>query len=97
MAKRIGGYRRKSRGIFRKNYKNKGKISLSKFFKEFKEGDKVVLQAEPAVQKGIYFQRYHGKSGLILGKKGSCYEVLIKDKNRGKRLVIPPIHLKSIR
>jgi len=96
MAQRVGGNRRKTRKIFKKNYKDKGKISLSKYFKEYKIGDKVILKAEPAVQKSIYFPRYHGKSGIVKGKKGSCYEILIKDKNKEKNIITHPVHLKPI-
>jgi len=96
MAKRVGGNRRKTRKIFKKHYKDKGKISLSKYFKEYKTGDKVILKAEPAVQKGIYFPRYHGKLGVVKGKKGFCYEILIKDKNKQKNIIVNPVHLKAI-
>lgn len=96
MAKRIGGNRRKTRGIFKKNYKAKGKVSLTKYFKEFKVGDKIVLKAEPAVQKGIYFPRFHGKSGIVKGKKGDCYEIAIKDNKKEKSVTVHPVHLKAI-
>ncbi len=95
MAKRVGGSRRKTRNIYKKHYKDKGKIPLSKYFKEYKIGDKVILKAEPAIQKSIYFHRYHGKSGIVKGKKGSCYEVTIKDKNKEKNIIVHPVHLKG--
>lgn len=88
-----GGFRRKTRGILSKNYKLKGKISLRRFFQELKEGDKVVMKAEPAYQKGMYYPRFHGKSGMVIGKKGECYEVLIKDGNKEKMLIVHPVHL----
>ena len=44
-----------------------------------KVGDEVILKLEPAVQKGMYFPRFHGKQGTIAAKKGNCYEVNIKD------------------
>lgn len=93
MTKRVGGNRRKTRKIFKKHYKAKGKISLSKYFKEYEIGDRVILKAEPAVQKSIYSPRFHGKSGIVKGKKGSCYEVLIKDHNKEKNIIIHPVHL----
>ena len=93
MVQRIGGFRRKTRQIMRKSVRQKGKISLSKYFQQFKEGERVVLKAEPAVQKGMYFPRFHGKSGIIKGKKGRCYEVNIKDGGKEKVLIVHPVHL----
>jgi len=95
MAKRIGGPRRKTRNKLKKNIREKGKISITRYFQRLNEGDKVYLTAEPAVQKGMYFPRFHGQSGVIVGKQGACYRVKIKDKNKEKVILIHPVHLKK--
>jgi len=97
MVSRIGGFRRKTRKKLRKSPAQKGKISLRAYLQEFKEGDRVVLKAEPAVQKGMYFPRFHGKAGIIQAKKGKCYRVLIKDINKEKVMDVHPVHLKKIK
>lgn len=94
MAQRIGSFRRKTRQKLSKLKRQKGKISISSYFKELKMGDKVVLKAEPAVQKGMYFPRHHGKIGTVTGKQGSCYIVTIYDKNKQKTIIVHPVHLK---
>ncbi|MDD5253883.1 MAG: 50S ribosomal protein L21e [Candidatus Nanoarchaeia archaeon] len=96
MAQRIGGFRRKTRYKLQKKKAEKGRIVLRKFLQEFKEGDKVYLKADPAYQKGMYFPRFHGKSGIIRGKKGGCYNVMIKDGNKQKEILIHPVHLKRV-
>lgn len=96
MVKRIGKGRRKTRHAMRKNIRKKGKISISSYFQEFKEGDKVALKAEPAVQKGMYFRRFHGQTGIIKGKTGKCYEVMLKDRGKQKMLIVHPVHLKKV-
>ena len=78
----------------KKNYRDKGKISISKYFAKFKAGEKVVLKAEPAVQKGIYHLKFHGKVGVVKGMSGRCYNVVIKDGNKPKLVIVHPIHLK---
>jgi len=93
MATRIGGFRRKTRDKLAKPQKQKGKMSLTKFFQKFNEGDKVYLKADPAYQKGMYFPRFHGKVGVLKGKKGRCYEVQIKDFGKDKTLIVHPVHL----
>tara|TARA_Y100000310_G_scaffold78902_1_gene75582 strand:+ start:3982 stop:4278 length:297 start_codon:yes stop_codon:yes gene_type:complete len=98
MVKRTGGARRKTRNKFSKNIKEKGKISLRKYFQEFKEGEKVLLKVEPSIQKGVYFRRFHSKIGIVKGKKGNCYTVSINDMKKGKQktLMIHPVHLKKV-
>lgn len=95
MAQRIGGNRRKTRNKLKKNVRRQGKISLTRYFQKFNEGDKVYLTAEPAVQKGMYFPRFHGKAGIIKGKQGFCYKVQVKDMNKNKIIIIHPVHLKK--
>jgi len=93
--KRIGGLRRKTRHKLKKEIRTKGKISLRRFFQRFKEGDKVYLSAESAVQKGLYHPRFHGKAGTIKAKQGSNYYVEIKDGNKPKTVLIHPVHLRK--
>ncbi len=94
--KRIGGIRRKTRSIFRKDRRTKGKISVSRFLQSFKIGEKVKLKIEPAIQKGAYHPMFHGRVGVIKGKRGRCYEIAINDGSKQKTLIVHPIHLKRI-
>ena len=96
MVDRVGGFRRNTRHKMRKNVRDKGKISLRQFLQTFKVGDKVLLGAEPAHQKGMYFPRFYGKVGVVSKKVGTCYEVKIKDINKSKTVVVHPIHLKTV-
>ena len=94
MTKRIGGFRRKTRYRFKKERRAKGKISLTRYFQSFSAGDRVYLDVEPAVQKGMYFPRFMGKVGVVKGKRGRCYEVTVKD-GKEKMLIVHPVHLKK--
>ncbi len=93
MTKRIGGFRRKTRDKLSKNIRERGKLSLARYFQKFNENEVVMLKAEPSVQRGMYFPRYHGKSGKIIGMKGKCYQVRIQDGGKQKTLVVHPVHL----
>ncbi|MEW6062778.1 MAG: 50S ribosomal protein L21e [Nanoarchaeota archaeon] len=94
--KRIGGSRRKTRKKLKKNIRLKGKISLRKYFQNFNIGDKVCLVAEPSIQKSMYHARFHSLTGTVKAKRGSCYEILVKDKNKEKTIITHPIHLKRL-
>lgn len=96
MVKRTGGSRRKTRHKLKKNVRTRGKISLTSFFQKFNSGDKVVLKAEPAYQKGMYFPRFHGKTAVISKQIGTCYEVLLNDQGKDKTLIVHPVHLKKL-
>jgi len=93
---RTGGFRRKTRHKMSKNIRQKGKLSITKFLSVFNSGDKVCLVAEPAYQRGMYFPRFHGKAGIVVGKKGNCYEIQIKDFTKTKKVIVHPVHLKRL-
>ncbi|MBW2989614.1 50S ribosomal protein L21e [Candidatus Woesearchaeota archaeon] len=90
-----GGLRRKTRSLFRKHSREKGRMSLRRYFQTFNEGEKVFLSVEPSVQKGMYHPRFYGKTGIIKNRAGKCYEVLIKDQSKQKTLIVHPVHLKK--
>ncbi len=96
MAKRIGGPRRKTRGMLMKKRGDKGKVSLTRYLQVLNAGDRVVLKAEPAVHRGQYFRRFHGMIGTVKEQKGSCYFVQITDKTKPKTLIVHPVHLKKV-
>lgn len=96
MVTRIGGNRRKTRSILKKPRRQRGKISLRNYLQTFEPGTKVVLKAEPAIHKGLYFRRYHGLVGLIKEKTGTCYTLTLKDQDKEKTLVVHPVHLKRL-
>jgi len=96
MAKRVGGFRRKTRSKFKKHVRDKGKIVIRDYLQEFKPGDRVLLKAEPAVQKAMYFPRFHTRTGLVGNKIGKCYEVSIMDGHKKKLLVVHPVHLRRV-
>jgi len=93
MVRRTGGSRKKTRHKYRKKIRERGKLSVRKFFQRFETGDKVVLKAESAVQKAMYFHRFHGKIGTVKAKAGKSYEVEIRDGGKYKTVVVHPVHL----
>ena len=94
MSNRKGGSRRGTRHKLSKEVREHGKISITRHLQEFKPGDRVKLNIEPAIQKGMYFPRFHGKVGVVKNQKGRCYEVLINDGGKEKTLIVHPVHLK---
>ena len=96
MSKRTGGSRHRTRRTFKKDMRTRGKISLSRYFAEYKPGDRVCLNAETAVQSGMYHHRYHGRLGIVKAKRGSCYEVAVPVGGTVKMICLHPVHLKRL-
>lgn len=96
MVTRIGGARRKTRGLMKKQHRSRGKLSLRNYLQEFSAGDKVALVMEPAVQKGTYHRRHYGKVGEVLRTQGSCYVIGIRDGGKVKEVIAHPVHLRKV-
>lgn len=79
----------------KKNIREKGKLPLSRYFKEFKEGDVVGVVLEKSLKSNIP-KRYQGRTGVVEGQRGEAYLVGIKDQNKLKKFLIKPIHLKKL-
>ena len=94
---RVGGFRRKTRTKLMRAIREKGKIPLSRYFQKLIEGEKVLFHANPAVQGGQYFPRFHGRMGTVVAKRGTCYEVTFFDGNKKKLAIVHPIHLRKVK
>lgn len=95
MVTRIGGTRRGTRYMFRKQAGTAGKVSLRNFLQQFELGDKIVLKADSSINKGIYYGRFHGKIATVTRKRGFCYEVQLKDGSKLKTIIVHPVHMKK--
>jgi len=80
----------------KKKMREKGKISFSRYFQEFDEGEKVSVVIEPSLKPG-FPERMQGRTGTIQSKRGKAYFVKIKDNNKEKSFLIKPINLKKIK
>ena len=80
----------------KKSVRTRGKLQLSRYFQELKEGDSVAVVKESAVQSS-FPERLQGRTGMVEGKKGKSYIVKIKDQRKEKKFLINPIHLKKIK
>ena len=70
--------------------------TITKFLKQFKEGQHVVIIQESSSTKGRPHARFKGTSGYVIGTKGKSYIVQIKDRNMPKKIIARPEHLKAL-
>jgi ribosomal protein L21E len=79
----------------RKTIREKGKLKLSRYFQEFKDGESVAVVREVSLHPHFPL-RLQGSTGKIKGKQGRAYIVEINTQNKPKQFLIEPIHLKKI-
>jgi len=78
-----------------KRKKMKGKSKISKMFKILEKGDKVAVIIEPS-EKFSFPKQLQGRTGNIESKRGKAYIVKITEKNKSKKYIIEPVHLKKL-
>jgi large subunit ribosomal protein L21e len=93
MVKKSHGPRARTRKKLKQKLRRKG---ITRFLKEFKEGQKVMILQEPASHKGMPFPRFKGKIGKIINKRGKSYIVEVLDGKKVKKIISRPEHLKAI-
>lgn len=84
----------KSRHLLKKPARKKGMPPLSAILREYTNGDRITVILEPSVQRGRPHRRFHGKTGIIMGKRGKSYLINIKDMGREKLIISRPEHLR---
>ena len=89
------GPRRKSRSVLTKRVREKGKLGLSRLLVEYDVGDKVVINIDPAIHKGMPHKRFQGKVGTIIEKRGKAYILDIPQRKTSKLVVAGPEHVRK--
>ena len=79
-----------------KRLRQKGKLSLTKYFQQFSKGDTVAIVRNLTVQRPGFPSRMQGRTGVVLSKRGNSYVVAIKDFSREKSYIVRPVHLQKI-
>merc|ERR1712025_493958 len=93
------GYRRGTRYMFSKKFRQHGTIPLIKYLTVYKKGDIVDIKGDGAVQKGMPHKVYHGKTGRIFNVTKHAVGIIVNKQVRGniipKRINVRIEHIKS--
>ncbi len=90
MGKRSSGLRSRTRKKL-----SGGTFSIASSLQEFNVGEKVVLDINPAVHKGMPHPRFQGQQATVLEKRGRAFVVEIFDHEKKKQIISKPEHLKK--
>jgi len=88
------GPRKKTRYKFKKALRQRGLAPVTSVIQQFENGQKVHIVIDPSVQSGMPNRRFHGKTGIIVGKRGRAWMLEISDGNATKTVISRPQHLK---
>ena len=74
------GKRAGTRYAFSRNFRQKGMIALNTYLRQYRVGDIVDIRTNGAVQKGMPYKVYHGKTGVIYNVTKSAVGIIIYKK-----------------
>jgi len=95
MVRRSKGYRSRTRALFRKDRRKRGKIGIGKLLQAYSVGDKVCIEIDPSIHKGMPHRRFYGKIGVIAGRRGRSYIVNVSAGGRSAMILVRPEHLEG--
>ncbi len=88
---RSKGFRRGTRALLTSRKRSRG---LSRFMREYKVDDKVVIQIDPSQQKGMPHRRFHGRVGTIDKVNIRSLEVTMLIGSKLKKVITRLEHVK---
>jgi large subunit ribosomal protein L21e len=77
--------------------RTRGISSLSRLLVDYEVGQRVDIVINPSVHKGMPHRRYHGRTGVVTGKRGRGIIVDVKLGKMMRTLIIRPDHLQPSR
>ncbi|MHA1131996.1 MAG: 50S ribosomal protein L21e [Candidatus Helarchaeota archaeon] len=96
MVRKSHGYKsRHCRNIFRKKVRQKGGIpSLGTYLQPYAPGKRVDIIINPAFQKGQPHYKFHGRTGVIIEKRGRAYVIKLKMGKKDFYVISRPEHIR---
>ncbi len=89
------GGRAKTRHSLSKKPRQRGRPTVNKMLQKFEPGDRVHIAIDPSVHKGMPHRRFNGKTGEVIGKRGSSYIVKVRNILAWRQVIVHPAHLKK--
>jgi large subunit ribosomal protein L21e len=86
------GYRSRTRRLFSKDLRKRGKLGLSKLLVSFNPGDRVRIKIDPSVHKGMPHKRYQGRVGIVARRRGKSYLIDVSLGDRMAKVISRPEH-----
>jgi large subunit ribosomal protein L21e len=89
------GIRRKSRSALTKKVRERGRLPLSRLLTKYEEGEKVIINIDPAIHKAMPHKRYQGKVATVVGQRGRAYILEVPQRKTVKTIITTPEHMRK--
>ena len=93
MVKASKGIMEKTRQKFRRSPRVRGLSPITRAFRKFEMGEKVVIKIDSSFQQGWPHNRFHGLTGTVVGKQGRAYVLDVRFGGKIKKAIVTPEHL----
>jgi large subunit ribosomal protein L21e len=80
--------------VLTKRVREKGKLGLSRLLAKYEVGDKVIINIDPGIHKGMPHKRFQGKVGTVVEKRGRAYVLDLPQRKTSKYIIAGPEHIK---
>lgn len=87
------GYRSGTRYMFSRKFREHGAVRTSTFLQVYRVGDFVDIKANSAVQKGMPFKLYHGRTGVVYNVSPRALGIIVH-KQVGNRMMEKRINVR---
>ena len=81
------GKRARTRQKYSKGFRQRGMPAVSRLLVVYKKGDFVDIVCDPAVQKGMPYSFYHGRTGVVFNVTPRAVGVEVKKVVRNRQIV----------
>merc|ERR1712017_64894 len=75
------GYRCSTRDMFSRPFRARGMPNLTTYLRNYKLGDYVDIKANSAIQKGMPYKFYHGRTGRVFNVTPHAVGVIVNKKD----------------
>eukprot|EP01034_Spumella_vulgaris_P036789 gene36789-45388_t len=86
------GYRARTRTLFKKAFKTKGRCPTTTYLRTFKRGDYVDIKVDSSIHKGMPFKHYHGRTGVVFNVTKRAIGVTVNKEVNG-RIIRKALHI----
>ncbi|MDD1766444.1 MAG: 50S ribosomal protein L21e [Candidatus Methanomethyliaceae archaeon] len=87
------GYRNRTRSLLRKKHRERGLSPINRILRDYAEGERVTVKIDPSTVKGMPHRRFHGRTGIIVCKRGRAYVVKMYMGGYEKVIIARPEHI----
>ena len=77
-----------------KKVRERGRLPLSRLLANYEEGEKVVIDIDPAIHKAMPHKRYQGRVATVVGRRGKAYILEIPQRKTVKTIITTAHHLR---